>query len=141
MVSLRLPGPLLEWATEYAKERGVSRTDLLASALESFQADCKAGVPELRRSAAEQSSVRSDPGVGVGDCPERAEGLGHVWTSSKENSTRPCRYCGTLGRARRNAAGEIVEPGFSDRATEERTLLFARLGQAAMARKAAEGKS
>jgi predicted transcriptional regulator len=125
MVSLRLDEELLEWADAYAKERGVSRTALLESALASFRVDAESGVPELREAARRQSSVEDDRGVG--DCPERPDGFGHVWSSAKVDSSRPCRFCGALGRGRRNERGEVVEPGFFEGATSERALLYARL--------------
>jgi hypothetical protein len=68
MVSLRLDEELLEWADAYAKEREVSRTALLESALVSFREDCKAGVPALREAARRQSSVPAKT-EGVGECP------------------------------------------------------------------------
>lgn len=49
MVSLRLDPELVEWADGYAKQRGVTRTVLLETALEDFREDCKSGVPDLRR--------------------------------------------------------------------------------------------
>lgn len=55
------------------------------------------------------------PGVGV--CPERASGLGHVWAGALASGDRsnPCRYCGTSGRA------------FFAQATAERAASFQRL--------------
>jgi hypothetical protein len=40
-------------------------------------------------------------GPGVGVCPGRAPGLGHVWAGAMASGDRsnPCRYCGTSGRA------------------------------------------
>jgi hypothetical protein len=125
VLSLRVPDDLAEWAEGYAKERGVTRQALIEGALVSFREDCEAGVPELRAAARRQSSVADDRGVG--DCPERPDGFGHVWSSAKVDSTRPCRFCGALGRGRRNERGEVVEPGFFEGATSERALLYARL--------------
>lgn len=36
--------------------------------------------------------------VGVGDCPERGEGLGHVWKSWMVDPRRSCQFCGRPGR-------------------------------------------
>lgn len=40
--------------------------------------------------------------VGVGQCPDRPAGMGHVWAGTKpENGgdgTNPCVFCGTSGR-------------------------------------------
>jgi hypothetical protein len=47
MVSLRLDEGLLEWATGYARERGVSRTGVVEAALRGFREDCARGVPDL----------------------------------------------------------------------------------------------
>lgn len=141
VLSLRVEEELAAWAEEYAEARGVSKQELLAGALRSFREDCERGVPEIRARIAEQSSVNTSAEVGVGDCPERGEGLGHVWSSSREDSTRPCRFCGTLGRGRRNASGEIVEPGYFDLATQARSDLYGELGRAAAARKAAAVKA
>jgi len=123
MVSLRLPEELLVWATEYAEARGVSRTELLASALVSFREDCESGVPELRQAARASSSVRRPDGEGVGDCPDRPGELGHVWLPASEDGRRPCRFCGTPGR------GDAVsrEEGFFEQATKSRAELFATL--------------
>ena len=118
MVSLRLDEELLAWATEYAEAHGVSRTDLLASALDSFRDDCERGVPEMRRAAREQSSVlKYSPERGVGRCPEREEGMGHVWESHKVHPQRPCKFCGYEGRK------------YFDMATRARAELFQHLRQ------------
>lgn len=115
MTSLRVDEGLLEWATEYAAERGVSRSELLEGALANFREDCERGVPEIRRMAAEQASLsgRHD-GAGVGDCPDRPGELGHLWRVDAEKVNR-CRFCGTLGQE------------FLKVATRERAELFARL--------------
>ena len=112
VVSLRLDEELLGWATEYAKARGVPRTELLEAGLRSFRSDCEGGVPGLREMAARQSSV-PDP-EGVGDCPDRPGSLGHVWRMDSERVNR-CRFCGMLGRE------------FLQRASAERAEVFARL--------------
>lgn len=57
VVSLRLPEELLDWATAYAKERGVARSDLLVQGLQSFREDCEAGVPEIRRDRVERAKA------------------------------------------------------------------------------------
>jgi hypothetical protein len=38
---------------------------------------------------------------GVGECPDRPEGLGHVWAGPKasKDESNPCVFCGTSGRA------------------------------------------
>lgn len=38
---------------------------------------------------------------GVGQCPDRPEGLGHVWAGANASgdAQNPCRFCGTSGRA------------------------------------------
>jgi hypothetical protein len=38
--------------------------------------------------------------VGVGQCPERPKGLGHVWAGANASgdASNPCRFCGTSGR-------------------------------------------
>lgn len=36
--------------------------------------------------------------VGIGSCPKRAEGLGHVWLSPYVDEYRSCEFCGTHGR-------------------------------------------
>jgi hypothetical protein len=115
---LRLDEELLEWADAYAKEREVSRTALLESALVSFREDCKAGMPELREAARRQSSVPAQA-EGVGECPFH-EG-GHVFAPPSKDPLRHCCFCGLAGR------GERGEESFLQTATSERALLFARL--------------
>lgn len=36
--------------------------------------------------------------VGVGDCPDRADGLGHVFKSWRVDPRRSCEFCGRPGR-------------------------------------------
>lgn len=40
--------------------------------------------------------------VGVGQCPERPDGFGHIWAGTKPenggNSFNPCRFCDYSGR-------------------------------------------
>jgi hypothetical protein len=121
MVSLRLDEELLEWADAYAKEREVSRTALLESALVSFREDCKAGVPELREAARRQSSVPAKD-EGVGECPFH-EG-GHVFAPPSKDPLRRCEHCGLRGRGPRD---DDDGNSFLQTATSERALLFARL--------------
>lgn len=53
--------------------------------------------------------------VGVGQCPERAEGLGHVWAGANASgdAANPCVFCKTSGRK------------FFAEATKARAKLFA----------------
>lgn len=41
--------------------------------------------------------------VGVGQCPDRPSGFGHVWAGTDAakggGESNPCRFCGTSGRA------------------------------------------
>jgi predicted transcriptional regulator len=122
--AVRLDEDTTEWLDRYAEERGTDKGTILRSAIESFRDDCERGVPELRQKAREQASYsgRSDD-RGVGDCPERGEGLGHVWAGVKASgdSRNPCRFCGTPGRQARDAQGRPVgEPGFFEKATQGR---------------------
>jgi hypothetical protein len=118
VVSLRLDEELLEWATDYARTRGVSRTDLLVEGLQSFREDCVAGVPEIRERARALSTVPTPPLDGVGVCPAREDGLGHVWRSPREDVMRPCVFgCGVNGREPevqgRDSQGHLAEAGAS----------------------------
>jgi hypothetical protein len=49
VLSLRVADDLAEWASAYAKERGVTRQALIEGALRSFREDCQGGVPEVPR--------------------------------------------------------------------------------------------
>lgn len=100
VVSLRLDDELLSWATGYAASRGVSRTALLEQGLRSFREDCESGVPEIKAAAARQAYARAKDEVqqGVGVCPDRAPGLGHVWKSPRVDPFRSCVHCGLHGR-------------------------------------------
>lgn len=49
MVSVRLEERLLEWTDSYAKERGVSRTELIEQALLEYRELAASGVPQLRQ--------------------------------------------------------------------------------------------
>jgi hypothetical protein len=120
VLSLRVPDDLAEWAESYAEQRGVTRQALLEEGLRSFRDDCVRGVPEIRAAAQRQAAAaHTTPERGVGDCPERGDGLGHVWAGVKpENGggpENPCRFCGTSGRA------------FFRAATQDRVELFSHL--------------
>jgi predicted transcriptional regulator len=137
VLSLRVPEELAAWADEYAKERGVTRQALLEAAIESYRADARTGVPELRDMAKRQAYTPSAPEAlaalqGVGDCPERPGELGHIWKSAKEDDRRSCRFCGRPGRdnlVRRDEKGNLRpdKGGFLGEATKERSELFSRL--------------
>ena len=115
VVTLRLDEELLGWANEYAERRGVPRTALLEEGLRSFREDCERGVPEIRAAAARQAAhAHASAEQGVGQCPDRATGLGHVWAMDAERVNR-CRFCGMEGRT------------FLESATAERAELFSRL--------------
>lgn len=124
VVSLRLDEELLEWATSYAAERGVSRTDLLVEGLRSFQEDCEKGVPEIR-AAVQRQVGQADAAAGVGDCPKRGPLLGHIWKSRQEDPDKACKFCGLKGRAEQ-VKGETNE-SYLSRFTAERTEVFSRL--------------
>jgi hypothetical protein len=47
VLSLRVPDDLAEWASAYAKERGVTRQALIEGALRSFREGCQGGVSEF----------------------------------------------------------------------------------------------
>jgi predicted transcriptional regulator len=128
VVSARVPDDLAEWLDEYAGERGVSRQALLETALAGFRDDCAAGVPEIRAMAARQAAnAVATAEQGVGDCPGRGEGLGHVWQRGERGTA--CRFCRTPGRSERINGEAVGEPGFFERATAERVALFATLRQ------------
>lgn len=114
VVSLRLPAHLLSWATEYAKSRGVSRTDLLVEGLESFKEDCDRGVPEIRARSRRQAE-------GHGACSKN--GAGHVWASARIDPQRHCVYCGAPGRgdAAKGEGGNLAS------AAADRAVFFSRL--------------
>lgn len=114
-MSVRVSDEFAAWFEEYAAARGVKRQELLETALLGFQDDCERGVPQLREMARRQTSVPAGQERGVGQCPRRDAGLGHVWRSPQEDPDRPCRFCGLAGR---------VHLGESSR---ERALLFRQL--------------
>jgi hypothetical protein len=47
VVSGRVPDELADWLDAYAKERGVTRAAMLASAIEALRGDAAGGVPEV----------------------------------------------------------------------------------------------
>lgn len=51
VLSFRVSDEEAAWADEYAKGRGVSRQDLLASGFRSHRDDCERGVPDIGREA------------------------------------------------------------------------------------------
>lgn len=115
MVSLRLDEELLEWADGYAKERDVSRSELLAQGLRSFRQDCEAGVPEIRAQARVVASPNS-----VGVCPKNAEG--HVFAPASKDPRRSCVHCSRPGRD-----GVDERGGFFAEATMARADFFSGL--------------
>jgi hypothetical protein len=58
---------------------------------------------------------------GIGRCPERADGLGHVWAPWYEDPRKSCTFCGAPGRDNLKL-GETG--GFYGQATMARTNLF-----------------
>jgi predicted transcriptional regulator len=143
--AVRLDDETTEWLDRYAEERGTDKGTILRSAIESFRDDCERGVPELRRAAREQTYVRDKAAEleqGVGVCPKRAPGLGHVWAGvhASGDSRNPCRFCGTPGRQARDAQGRPVgEPGFFEKATDGRSDVFRQLRAPASVKKWAGG--
>lgn len=145
VLSLRVPDELAAWADEYAQTRGVTRQALLVEGLLSFKEDCEAGVPEIRQLARAQSSVKAEPSKGVGVCPARGDGGGHVWAHPREDALRSCVYgCGAHGRE--PAQGAV--PGYTGpqggghfaEATAARAELFSRLRQPSSVRAWGKGK-
>jgi hypothetical protein len=65
------------------------------------------------------SAIEADRGVGV--CPDRPEGFGHVWAGVKASGDgrNPCRFCGYPGRG----SALKGESGFFQEATAARTLV------------------
>jgi hypothetical protein len=63
--------------------------------------------------------------VGVGQCPDRPQGLGHVWAGAvaSGNARNPCRFCGYPGRGDARKG----EHGFFQEATSGRLARFAGL--------------
>jgi hypothetical protein len=118
-VALRLALEDLEWIDGYARQRGVSRQVWLESAVAGFRAACEAGVPEFVERARSQAAndIATARNVGVGACPKRLPGLGHIWAGVKASGdeSNPCVFCGASGRE------------FFARALDERSELFARL--------------
>jgi hypothetical protein len=48
VVSGRVPDELADWLDAYAKERGVTRAAMLASAIEALRGDAAGGVPDVK---------------------------------------------------------------------------------------------
>lgn len=121
-----MPEDVSDWVEEYAVSRGVDIATVLRSAVEAFKEDTESGVPDLKRMARSQARNTS-PTIeqGVGVCPKRLPGLGHVWAGVKASgdSQNPCKHCGTSGRA------------FFKAATSERAALFSSLRQPASVKK------
>lgn len=69
---------------------------------------------------------------GVDDCPERGEGLGHVWAGTDPekggDSRNSCRFCKHPGR---DNVFENESGGYFAEATAARAELFSRLRQPA----------
>lgn len=132
-VAVRLTPEVLDWADGYAKARGVSRQVVLEAAIDSFRADCAAGVPEFRAAATKQAALAHDDAsvVGVGDCPKRPGTLGHVWKSHRVDPYRSCTYCGLHGRepAVGMGNGGPEGGGYFAQATGERSALFSSLAR------------
>lgn len=74
--------------------------------------------------------------IGVGQCPKRGEGLGHVWAGTNPANgggpRNPCRFCGRPGRDN-VFAGE--SGGFFAEATAARSELFSGLRSPASVKK------
>jgi predicted nucleic acid-binding Zn-ribbon protein len=69
---------------------------------------------------------------GVGQCPERPEGFGHVWAGAiaSGDSSNPCRFCEESGRAYFAAATRARAAGFDNYerpSEEEREATAARI--------------
>jgi hypothetical protein len=58
--------------------------------------------------------------IGIGTCPERPEGFGHVWKSWMEDSRKSCRFCGRPGRDNTPLGGPHDTGGFFAEATMAR---------------------
>lgn len=128
VLNVRVEDELGAWVDEYAESRGVDKSTILRTAVESFKRDCEGGVPELRAAARAQAALAHDDAavVGVGDCPKRPGSLGHVWRSHRDDPYRSCSFCGLHGRepagSGRNEGG-----GYFRAATGERAELFSHL--------------
>lgn len=69
---------------------------------------------------------------GVGDCPKRPDGLGHMWASWRVDPFRSCEFCGTHGREPAlNFDGQGMKPnqggGYFARVTAMRSDFFSGL--------------
>lgn len=58
----------------------------------------------------------------MGDCPDRPDGFGHVWSSWKVDARKSCVFCGRPGRD-----GKGEEGGFFAEATAARYAIVAPL--------------
>jgi hypothetical protein len=65
--------------------------------------------------------------IGVGDCPERPEGFGHIWKSWRDDSRKSCRFCGRPGRDNSPIDGPKETGGYFAMATAGRTEIFSGL--------------
>jgi hypothetical protein len=61
VVSGRVPDELADWLDAYAKERGVTRASVLASAIVALRGDAAGGVPEVKTAVESATSVPMDP--------------------------------------------------------------------------------
>jgi hypothetical protein len=59
--------------------------------------------------------------IGVGDCPNRPDGFGHVWRSARDDSRRSCKFCGRPGRDNTPIGGVHDTGGFFAEATASRS--------------------
>lgn len=73
----------------------------------------------------------SEP-IGIGQCPKRVDGFGHVWQSWRVDARRSCEFCGRPGRdnLRLGESG-----GFFGEATAARAEVFSGLRQPASVKK------
>lgn len=104
-MTARVPAELAEWASAYAKERGVTRQALIEEAVRSLREDASGGVPVIRQRAREVVEQ------GSGDCPKSA--AGHVWASASVDPRRRCVHCKLPGRGddAKGEAGNLAAAG------------------------------
>jgi hypothetical protein len=62
--------------------------------------------------------------LGVGDCPQRPEGFGHIWKSWRVDSRKSCEFCGRPGRDNSPLGGPLDSGGFFAEATGSRSMLI-----------------
>lgn len=60
-------------------------------------------------------------------CPDRSDELPHEWASAAVDSRRPCRFCGRLGRGKRDESVPGDVDGNFEQATRARSEFFSRL--------------